>query len=92
MNQKGKFRIGFIDELQAQILEMKYAMGKLSMLVLLPSCSEDNVNSLQEVKLQILLCLYKFQTTEEQQSCPSSKKDAVLANRDIGEHMEPEWD
>lgn len=49
MNQKGKFRIGFIEELQAQILEMKYTMGKLSMLVLLPSCSEDNVKSLQEV-------------------------------------------
>lgn len=49
MNQKGKFRLGFIEELQAQILEMKYTMGKLSMLVLLPSCSEDNVKSLQEV-------------------------------------------
>ncbi|XP_021029289.1 serpin B12 isoform X1 [Mus caroli] len=53
MNQKGKFRIGFIEELQAQILEMKYAMGKLSMLVLLPSCSEDNVNSLQELEKKI---------------------------------------
>lgn len=50
MNQRGRFRIGFIEELQAQILEMKYTMGKLSMLVLLPSCSEDNVKSLQEVQ------------------------------------------
>nr|XP_048299683.1 serpin B12 isoform X3 [Myodes glareolus] len=53
MNQKGKFRIGFIEELQAQILEMKYTMGKLSMLVLLPSCSEDNVKSLQELENKI---------------------------------------
>lgn len=56
MNQKGKFRIGFIEELQAQILEMKYTMGKLSMLVLLPSCSEDNVKSLQEVQLPRHAC------------------------------------
>ncbi|XP_035300814.1 serpin B12 isoform X1 [Cricetulus griseus] len=53
MNQKGKFRLGFIEELQAQILEMKYTMGKLSMLVLLPSCSEDNVKSLQELENKI---------------------------------------
>lgn len=58
MNQKGKFRIGFIEELQAQILEMKYTMGKLSMLVLLPSCSEDNVKSLQEVQLPYHACTY----------------------------------
>nr|XP_015842697.1 serpin B12 isoform X2 [Peromyscus maniculatus bairdii] len=53
MNQRGRFRIGFIEELQAQILEMKYTMGKLSMLVLLPSCSEDNVKSLQELESKI---------------------------------------
>ncbi|XP_031196529.1 serpin B12 [Mastomys coucha] len=53
MNQKGQFRIGFIEELQAQILEMKYTMGKLSMLVLLPPCSEDNVKSLQELEKKI---------------------------------------
>ncbi|KAL6030706.1 hypothetical protein STEG23_029396, partial [Scotinomys teguina] len=53
MNQKGRFRIGFIEELQAQILEMKYTMGKLSMLVLLPSCSEDNVKGLQELENKI---------------------------------------
>nr|XP_034369344.1 serpin B12 isoform X2 [Arvicanthis niloticus] len=53
MNQKGQFNIGFIEELQAQILEMKYTMGKLSMLVLLPSCSEDNVKSLQELGKKI---------------------------------------
>ncbi|XP_051003163.1 serpin B12 [Acomys russatus] len=53
MNQKGQFRIGFIEELQAQILEMKYTMGKISMLVLLPSHSEDNVKSLQELEKKI---------------------------------------
>ncbi|XP_008838881.1 serpin B12 [Nannospalax galili] len=53
MNQKGKFRIGFIEELQAQILEMKYTTGTLSMFVLLPSCSEDNVKSLQELEKKI---------------------------------------
>ncbi|XP_021508082.1 serpin B12 [Meriones unguiculatus] len=53
MNQKGRFQIGFIEELQAQILEMKYTVEKLSMLVLLPSCSEDNVKSLQELEKKI---------------------------------------
>lgn len=49
MNQKGLFRIGFIEELKAQILEMRYTKGALSMFVLLPSCSADNVKGLEEV-------------------------------------------
>lgn len=51
MTQKDKLRIGFIEELQAQILEMRYTMGKVSMFVLLPPSSADNVKSLQEVSL-----------------------------------------
>ncbi|XP_019066327.1 serpin B12 isoform X2 [Fukomys damarensis] len=53
MNQRGLFRIGFIEELQAQILEMRYTMGKLSMFVLLPSPSADNVKGLQELERKI---------------------------------------
>jgi serine protease inhibitor len=49
MNQKGRFPIGFIEELQAQILEMKYTLGKLSMFILLPPWSDDNMKGLQEV-------------------------------------------
>ena len=39
MNQNGLFRIGFVDELKAQILELPYTKGKLDMVVLLPSGS-----------------------------------------------------
>lgn len=51
MNQSGLFRIGFIEELKAQILEMPYTKGKLSLFVLLPSCSADNLKGLAEVSL-----------------------------------------
>ncbi|XP_072808243.1 serpin B12 isoform X1 [Vicugna pacos] len=53
MNQKGLFRIGFIEELKAQILELRYTKGKLSMLVLLPSPSEDNLKGLEELERNI---------------------------------------
>ncbi|EHB08563.1 Serpin B12 [Heterocephalus glaber] len=53
MNQKGLYRIGFIEELQAQILEMRYTIGKLSMFILLPSPSADNVKVLQELERKI---------------------------------------
>lgn len=49
MHQKGLFRIGFIEELKAQILEMRYIKGALSMFVLLPPYSADNVKGLEEV-------------------------------------------
>nr|XP_010584996.1 serpin B12 isoform X1 [Loxodonta africana] len=50
MKQEGLFRIGFIEELQAQILEMRYTKGKLSMFVLLPSSSSDNLRGLEELE------------------------------------------
>ncbi|KAM4841432.1 serpin B12 [Thomomys bottae] len=53
MTQKGQFRIGFIEELQAQILEMRYNTGKLSMFILLPPCSKDNIKGLQELEKHI---------------------------------------
>uniref|UniRef100_A0A8C0XSA9 Serpin B12 n=1 Tax=Castor canadensis TaxID=51338 RepID=A0A8C0XSA9_CASCN len=53
MNQKGRFPIGFIEELQAQILEMKYTLGKLSMFILLPPWSDDNMKGLQELERNI---------------------------------------
>lgn len=51
MTQKGLYRIGFIEEVKAQILEMRYTKGKLSMFVLLPSHSKDNLKALEEVNL-----------------------------------------
>ena len=60
MNQKGVFRVGFIEEVRAQILEMQYIQGKLSMFILLPSHSADNLEGLQEVNLRFpvsLTCL-----------------------------------
>ncbi|XP_011359358.1 serpin B12 isoform X1 [Pteropus vampyrus] len=53
MNQKGLFRIGFIEELKAQILEMPYTRRKLSLFVLLPSCSADNLKGLEELERNI---------------------------------------
>ncbi|XP_017498059.3 serpin B12 [Manis javanica] len=53
MNQKGLFRIGFIEELQAQILEMRYTKGALSMFVLLPACSADDLKGLEELEKNI---------------------------------------
>ncbi|XP_014583363.2 serpin B12 isoform X1 [Equus caballus] len=53
MNQKGLFRIGFIEELKAQILEMRYTKGELSMFILLPSCSADNLKGLEELERNI---------------------------------------
>uniref|UniRef100_A0A8C5JXC0 Serine (or cysteine) peptidase inhibitor, clade B (ovalbumin), member 12 n=1 Tax=Jaculus jaculus TaxID=51337 RepID=A0A8C5JXC0_JACJA len=53
MNQKGRFRIGFIEELQTQILEMKYTLGHLSMFILLPPRSEDNMKGLRELENKI---------------------------------------
>ncbi|XP_003995287.1 serpin B12 [Felis catus] len=53
MNQKGLFRIGFIEELKAQILEIRYTKGALSMFVLLPAFSEDNLKGLEELERNI---------------------------------------
>ncbi|XP_045043821.2 serpin B12 [Desmodus rotundus] len=53
MNQKGVFRVGFIEEVRAQILEMQYIQGKLSMFILLPSHSADNLEGLRELERNI---------------------------------------
>ncbi|XP_045430256.1 serpin B12 isoform X2 [Pipistrellus kuhlii] len=53
MNQKGMFKMGFIEEMNAQILEMPYTKDKLSMFVLLPSPSADNLKGLQELERNI---------------------------------------
>ncbi|EAW63149.1 serpin family B member 12 [Homo sapiens] len=53
MTQKGLYRIGFIEEVKAQILEMRYTKGKLSMFVLLPSHSKDNLKGLEELERKI---------------------------------------
>lgn len=53
MNQMGLFNIGLIEELQAQILEMRYIKGRLSMFILLPANSDDNRKGLEEVKLDV---------------------------------------
>ncbi|CAK6447708.1 unnamed protein product [Pipistrellus nathusii] len=53
MNQKGMFKMGFIEEVNAQILEMPYTKDKLSMFVLLPSPSADNLKGLQELERNI---------------------------------------
>ncbi|XP_007933729.1 serpin B12 [Orycteropus afer afer] len=68
MNQKGLFRIGFIEDLQAQILEMRYTKGKLSMFVLLPSSSSDNVKGLEELERKMTYEKIMSWTTSENMS------------------------
>ncbi|XP_062056278.1 serpin B12 [Lepus europaeus] len=53
MKQKGLFRLGSIEKLKVQILEIRYTKGELSMFVLLPSSSEDNLKGLQELERKI---------------------------------------
>ncbi|XP_049638038.1 serpin B12 [Suncus etruscus] len=53
MNQMGLFNIGHIEEIQAQILEIRYTKGKLSMFILLPATSEDNRKGLEELERSI---------------------------------------
>ncbi|XP_008050929.1 serpin B12 isoform X2 [Carlito syrichta] len=53
MSQQGLYRIGFIEEVKAQILEMRYTKGRLSMFVLLPTFSEDNLKGLEELERNI---------------------------------------
>lgn len=73
MNQRGVFRIGFIEELTAQILEMRYTQGKLSMFVLLPSRSADNVKGLEEVSLHALSLQHvSCKISGEQHDLPST--------------------
>ncbi|XP_012581283.1 PREDICTED: serpin B12 isoform X2 [Condylura cristata] len=53
MHLKGPFSLGFIEELKTQILEMRYTKGMLSMFILLPACSEDNLKGLEELEKNI---------------------------------------
>ncbi|XP_006892821.1 PREDICTED: serpin B12 [Elephantulus edwardii] len=53
MHQRGLFRIGFIEEVQAQVLEMRYTKGKLSMFVLLPHASSDNLEGLDQLESEL---------------------------------------
>ncbi|XP_015337804.1 serpin B12 [Marmota marmota marmota] len=68
MKQKGTFRIGFIEELQAQILEMKYTTGKVSMFVLLPPRSADNMKGLKELERKISYEKLRAWTSSENMS------------------------
>ncbi|XP_075389364.1 serpin B12 isoform X2 [Tenrec ecaudatus] len=68
MNQKGLFRIGFLEELQAQILEMRYTKGKLSMFVLLPPASSDNLKGLEELESKVTYDQIMTWTSSEKMS------------------------
>ncbi|XP_074055528.1 serpin B12 [Macrotis lagotis] len=53
MRQKNTFRIGYIEDLKTQILEMNYIKGKLSMFVLLPTFPAEDSTGLEELKKQM---------------------------------------
>uniref|UniRef100_A0A8C2U0E5 Serpin family B member 11 n=1 Tax=Coturnix japonica TaxID=93934 RepID=A0A8C2U0E5_COTJA len=45
MYQKGTFKLGYIEELETQVLELPYAQKLLSMIILLPGDTEDGSTS-----------------------------------------------
>lgn len=55
MYQKGKFKLGYIEEVGAQILELPYAQKSLSMIILLPGDAADgSVSGLEQVRQYML--------------------------------------
>ncbi|XP_057196227.1 leukocyte elastase inhibitor-like isoform X2 [Triplophysa rosa] len=50
MNQKSKFPLTFIQEVNSQILELPYVGKNLSMLIVLPNQIEDNTTGLQKLE------------------------------------------
>ncbi|NWS90640.1 SPB10 protein, partial [Toxostoma redivivum] len=51
MYQKGKFKLGYIEEVAAQILELPYAQRSLSMIILLPGDEADgSVGGLEQIE------------------------------------------
>ncbi|KAL2307910.1 hypothetical protein Nmel_000901 [Mimus melanotis] len=54
MYQKGKFKLGYIEEVAAQILELPYAQRSLSMIILLPGDEADgSVSGLEQIESTI---------------------------------------
>uniref|UniRef100_A0A6I8P933 Serpin family B member 12 n=1 Tax=Ornithorhynchus anatinus TaxID=9258 RepID=A0A6I8P933_ORNAN len=74
MHQRNLYRIGFIEELKTQILEMRYIKGRMSMFVLLPSSSAEDSPDLEEVERQI---------TQEKLSAWTSPSSMAEAQVDV---------
>ncbi|NXQ46185.1 SPB11 protein, partial [Catharus fuscescens] len=54
MYQKGKFKLGYIEEVAAQILELPYAQKSLSMIILLPGDAADgSAGGLEQIESTI---------------------------------------
>lgn len=54
MYQKGTFKLGYIEEMGAQVLELPYAQKSLSMIILLPGDTVDGSTSgLEQVRQYI---------------------------------------
>ncbi len=54
MNQKSKFPLTFIPEMDSQVLELPYVGKDLSMLIILPNEIQDETTGLQKVRQQRL--------------------------------------
>ncbi|XP_058602784.1 leukocyte elastase inhibitor-like isoform X3 [Onychostoma macrolepis] len=50
MNQKAKFPLALIPEMDSQVLELPYVGKNLSMLIILPDETEDEINGLQKLE------------------------------------------
>ncbi|KAG1942997.1 leukocyte elastase inhibitor-like [Pimephales promelas] len=50
MHQKAQFPLGFIEEINSQVLELPYVGKNLSMLIILPNEMEDDTTGLQKIE------------------------------------------
>ncbi|NXK96231.1 SPB11 protein, partial [Formicarius rufipectus] len=51
MYQKGSFKLGYIEEMDAQVLELPYAQKSLSMIILLPrDMADGSVSGLEQIE------------------------------------------
>lgn len=54
MYQKGTFKLGYIEEMGAQVLELPYAQKSLSMIILLPGdVADGSASGLEQVRQYI---------------------------------------
>lgn len=60
MNQKAKFPLAFIPDVQCRILEMPYMGKELSMLIMLPVEIEDNTTGLEKVNAKLTCFINLF--------------------------------
>ncbi len=68
MNQKSRFPLAFIPEMDSQVLELPYVGKDLSMLIILPKEIQDETTGLQKVRQQRLYFIQHILTLKKRSS------------------------